>query len=73
MLDELARAVEDGAMKIRDRLLISECMTFKLQTGGKWEADRGAHDDAVMKWAIAWQMRKVRKARPGLIVLEGNI
>lgn len=60
MLDELAEAIEEGYMKLNDRDLIDECLSFRKQASGKYEADSGAFDDRVMKWAIAWQMRKVR-------------
>lgn len=63
MLDELAEAIEEGHMKIHDRLLLDECASFRKQANGKFEADPSAHDDSVMKWAIAWQMRKERKHR----------
>ncbi len=64
MLDELATWIdESGPDKVRDRDLLSECLTFRLQSGGKFEADSGCHDDCVFKWAIALQMRKVR-SRP---------
>ena len=60
MLDELAEAVEDGHMKCNDIKFIQECLSFRKQSSGKYEADPGAYDDRVMKWAIAWQMRKER-------------
>lgn len=63
MLAQLGDAIEDGSehgMTVRDRMLLRECLTFKRQADGKFEADPGAHDDSVMKWAIAWQMRNVR-------------
>lgn len=69
MLDGLARAVESEAMKVRDRELLAECLSFRLQASGKFEADPGAHDDALMKWAIAWQMRETRQKRPRIVVL----
>lgn len=68
MLDELAVAVEQGEMKVRDRDFLSECLTFRMQDNGKFEADPGCHDDTVMKWAIAWQMRKYRKKYLGATV-----
>jgi hypothetical protein len=48
---------------IRDRLMLSECTTFNRQRDGKYEADSGAHDDCVMKWAIAYAIRKAAKVR----------
>lgn len=61
MLDELAEAVEEGYMVIRDHAFLGECAAFKLQANGKYEADSGAHDDRVVKWSIAWQGRKARE------------
>ena len=73
MLQQMAAAIEDGSMKVRDADLLSECLSFRLQTSGRFEADSGAHDDAVFKWAIAWQMRKHRVVKPGIMVLEGSL
>jgi hypothetical protein len=62
MLNGLADALldRDGW---RDKQMLDECLTFKLQDNGNFAADPGAHDDAVIKWAICEQMRKVRKKR----------
>lgn len=73
MLDELAGAIEEGAIVVTDRDFLGECLSFRLQTNGKFSADSGSHDDSVMKWAIAWQMRKHRRAKPGLATLEGGL
>lgn len=69
MLADLAQAVEDSVKDgvkpwVRDAEFLSECMSFRLQSSGKFEADSGAHDDSVIKWAIAWQMRKHRRSVP---------
>lgn len=72
MLNELAESLEDG-MVVRDHDLISECGTFRLQSSGKFEADSGAHDDAVMKWAVALQMLKVRRHKPGITIISGSV
>lgn len=61
MLDDLAEAIENGEMKCRDQDFLSECLSFRLQSNGKYGADPGTHDDTIFKWAIAWQMRKVRR------------
>jgi len=67
MLDELATWIDEaGPDKIKDRDMLSECLTFRLQTSGKFEHDPGCHDDTVFKWAIALQMRKVRTRSPEL-------
>lgn len=70
MIDELAEAVEDDLMTVRDRDFLDECLTFKKQSNGKYEADQTCHDDTVMKWAIAWQMRKVRRKRSRFIQVD---
>lgn len=69
MLDALAEAVEDDLMKINDRDFIDEMGSFRLQSNGKFEADSGAHDDSVMKWAIAWQMKKLRIRKPSITIV----
>lgn len=67
MLAELSAAIEERGFKINDRELVQECLAFKLQSSGKFEADPAAHDDRVIKAAIAWQMRKhLRPAVGGL-------
>lgn len=48
---------------------LEEMQTFKLQNDGKFEADPGAHDDRVMKRAIAEQMRAVPIRKGNIIVL----
>lgn len=69
MLDELATYLDEAeaGKQIRDRDLIGECLTFRMQSSGKFEHDSGAHDDCVFKWAIARQMRKVRSRAPTMI------
>lgn len=67
MLNDLADWLDESdTSRIRDRDLLSECLAFRLQSSGKFEADSGAHDDAVFKWAIAVQMRKQRRRAPTL-------
>jgi hypothetical protein len=63
LIDELSEAVEQKFMEVRDREFLSECLTFKKQANGKYEADTGCHDDIVIKWGIAWQMRKQKRPR----------
>lgn len=69
MLNELAVAIEEAAIKVRDPDLLTECLSFRLQPSGKWEADPGAHDDSVIKWAIAWQMRHHRRQSPRITLV----
>jgi hypothetical protein len=72
MLDALADAIEEDAIIINDRTFISECLTFKKQGSGRFEADPSCHDDSVMKWAIAWQMRSHRKRKPRIALIGSN-
>lgn len=69
MLADLAEAVHAGSMRVRDREFVSECGSFRKQSDGQWRADPGAHDDRVIKWAIAWQMRKDPPRKPSITVL----
>lgn len=65
MLDQLGEAIEEGYMQVRDETLLSECLAFRQQPNGKYEGD--PHDDAVMKWAVAWQMRNARRRKPNIL------
>lgn len=71
MLEDLAEAVEQRWMKVHDQDFLGECLSFRLQSNGKFEADSGAHDDTVMKWAIAWQMRKYKRPKPRIALVNG--
>lgn len=66
MIDELREAVVSDAMGVMDRDFISECLSFRLQTSGKWQHDPSAHDDTIFKWGIAHQMRRHRRNAPGI-------
>ena len=69
LLDGLAEWVAAGAPGLRDRQLLDEMGSFGRQATGKYEADSGAHDDTIMKWGIAWQLRMIRKQKPGILIL----
>lgn len=57
MLDDLALALRQKALKIPDKDIVDELFTFvRNQKTGKPEADVGSHDDLVMALAIAWQL-----------------
>jgi hypothetical protein len=71
MLEDLAEAIEQGDMGICDSDFVGECLSFRLQSNGKFEADAGAHDDTVIKWAIAWQMRKHKRPKPRIGLIGG--
>lgn len=72
MLEDLAEAIREGSMKINDVDFINEALSFRLQSSGKFEADSGAHDDVVIKWAIALQMRKAFKPAPRIAFSDGT-
>ena len=55
---------------INDREFLTECLYFNLQANRKYEADSGEHDDQVMMWAIAEQMRQFVPRRTGIREVE---
>lgn len=63
LLDELSEAMEEGFMRVNDRLFLAQCKIFVDNGSGKYEAAKGAgkHDDLVIGWGIAWQARKQKK------------
>lgn len=63
MIDELAAAIAEGAIKIRSPFLIDECLSFVSKDGGRQEAEEGKFDDLVIACAIAWQVRKKNRPR----------
>ena len=66
MLSELSDALLMGHLPARDPNFLGECLSFRLQSNGKFEADAGCHDDYVIKYAIAWQMRKYQRSSVGV-------
>ena len=72
-LDDVAAALDEEAIGVRSRNFLEECMTFRMQSNGKFAADAGAHDDEVMAWAIAWQMRKYRRPVPTVLEVDGSL
>lgn len=61
MLGELAEAVRNRQIVLHSRQGIGEMMNFIRNERGRPEASEGAHDDRVMAYAVAWQMRKWAK------------
>jgi hypothetical protein len=57
MLDDLALAIRQEAIKIPSKEIVDELFTFirHIKTG-KPQADVGCHDDLVIALAIAWQV-----------------
>lgn len=65
MLSQLAAEVAKMSTAFRDRALLDEFISFRLQANGRFEADSGQHDDRVMARAISLQMLYYRKASVG--------
>ena len=58
MLGEFAEAIRNRLLVVRCREGLGEMLSFIRNEQGRPEAARGAYDDRVMAYAIAWQMRK---------------
>ena len=72
MLDEIADLLSDPDLAetwVRDREFLQECLTY-VKRGNSWGSSSGAHDDCVMKWAVASMMRKQKRIKPGIVVLR---
>lgn len=72
MLSGLEEATREKAIGINHKEFVSECLSFKLQSDGKFQADIGANDDTVMFWAIAWQMRKMPRRSSGVMSADAR-
>lgn len=53
ILNKLARWIIEGEFSLNDGTTISECMTFVRDENGKYQAQEGCYDDAVIALAIA--------------------
>ena len=58
MLAEFAEAIRNRLIVIRCREGIGEMLSFIRNEQGRPQAAKGAYDDRVMAYALAWQMRK---------------
>ena len=58
ILDNLIRETQEGTDGIKSRDLLREMQRFKRQDNGRMEADEGQHDDRVMAYSIAKQVRQ---------------
>ena len=58
MLAEFAEAIRNRLIVIRCREGIGELLSFIRNEQGRPQAAKGAYDDRVMAYALAWQMRK---------------
>jgi hypothetical protein len=56
MISDFIESIRDDLFPIYDRELYKECLTF-IDNNGKAEADTGCHDDRIMAFAIALQVR----------------
>lgn len=65
MLEGLAEAVRNREIVIRSSAGMGEMMSFIRNEKGRPQHVEGAHDDRVMAYAIAWQMRKYARFRSG--------
>jgi len=58
LVDDLRAAIATRATQPRSSAFIDECMTFITTDTGSQEAQEGKHDDRVIAYGIAWQVRK---------------
>lgn len=61
LLARLEEAVRIGSLKIRHHTFVLECLDFRLQPSGRWEAE---HDDTVFAWALALERGSQPQYRP---------
>lgn len=73
MISDLRSGVNDETIQVRDLGMLYECRTFRKQSNGKWEHDSGKHDDRIMKWAIAQQMRAHKLMKAGFFFAKVGI
>lgn len=60
MLDDLALAIRQKAIKIYGKPLVDELFTFvREEKTGKPQAEAGCNDDLVISLAIAWQLYQI--------------
>lgn len=57
MMSDFKEAIRDDLYPIHDVELYKECLTL-IDNNGKEEADHGCHDDRIMAYAIALQIRQ---------------
>lgn len=58
MIGELEAATRLGQVTIRSRQAYEQMRAYQRSDNGETGGSGGKHDDCVMAWAIAWQMRK---------------
>lgn len=56
LIDELKKAIREGAVTVHCRQTVEELMTFVVKNNGREEHQNGCHDDRVFSLGIALQM-----------------
>ena len=72
MLELLAALLARSPELFQSGRLLEECRTFVRHENGRAEAERGAHDDAVMAMAIAASVREQVAGRRGFLAAGGR-
>ena len=63
MVDGLAEMIKDHSIEIQSEWTVRECLSFRLNSDGKFEAQTGGHDDLVIMTAGVIQMWKDRPVK----------
>ena len=58
MVDGLAEMIKDHSIEIQSEWAVRECLSFRLNSDGKFEAQTGSHDDICISTAGVIQMWK---------------
>ncbi len=53
IIDKLRSSFKSGELEVNDRTTLEEMLSFVVTEGGKLEAEKGSHDDAVISLALA--------------------
>ena len=65
LLDDINAALEEKLILVNDAVFLEQCKVF-VDRGGRYEAAQGEHDDGIIAWGIAWQVKK--NTKKGLIL-----
>ena len=68
LIDGLAEVIADHSIEIQSEWAIRECLSFRLNADGKYEAQPGSHDDCVIGLAGVIQMWKRKPIIPESVV-----
>jgi len=58
LLDGLQLAMDESTFRVNDKDFLAEMFTFEDNGSGKYSAREGYHDDRIVAWGIAWQIRR---------------